>query len=436
MRRRSRDPKKLVERIDRHYFKGSYLLPRWRTRLALLAIAIGFGWLLLRGARRDQTAFSAGPVNSYHASFESNCVQCHALRTSMGSSVTDGACLSCHDGPIHHEQQTSTPRCFECHVEHRGAPRLLSSDKPCVTCHRALRVSAGNLTVAAHISSFRDGHPEFAALRPEGGDPATIKFNHKVHLRPDLRGPSGIVQLQCDDCHRAAGIAQPWPYGQQQPGEQPAALPVLLPRSRVSARARMQPVSYQLHCAGCHPLLFDARIHDPAPHKKPEIVVAFVKQKLESYIASHPGELGFFKRTATITRVNDLPPPRTAAGWIEMKMKEDERLLWAKTCAECHSLTASGTRLPTVTESNIAAAWLKRGDFDHAAHVMLDCAGCHQDVRKSEKTSDVLIPGIKVCQRCHDPEARHPAAGSTCFECHRYHDWSKEKPRHGHLEVR
>src|SRR2546425_12439836 len=44
-------------------------------------------------------------------------------------------------------------------------------------------------------------------------------------------------------------------------------------------------------------------------------------------------------------------------------------------------------------------------------------------------TSDVLLPGIQNCRQCHRPGL--DAAESRCFECHTYHDWSKEKPVKG-----
>jgi ribosomal protein L40E len=41
------------------------------------------------------------------------------------------------------------------------------------------------------------------------------------------------------------------------------------------------------------------------------------------------------------------------------------------------------------------------------------------------ESSDILLPGIKTCQKCHAPGPDH--AESRCFECHTYHDWSKRK---------
>ena len=109
-------------------------------------------------------------------------------------------------------------------------------------------------------------------------------------------------------------------------------------------------------------------------------------------------------------------------------MDEAEQLLWNKTCKECHSLSYSaGPTLPVVAKTEITARWFKNGAFDHHAHQMLTCESCHSKAKTSSATSDTLLPGIHVCQECHTPD-KQVAAESRCFECHQYHDWSKEKP--------
>ncbi len=81
-------------------------------------------------------------------------------------------------------------------------------------------------------------------MRPgHAPDPGTIKLSHQVHLKSDLKGPNGPVQLQCVDCHQ--------------------------PVSHVP-NAPMAPVKYAQHCASCHPLVFDSRFNEPAPHQGDE----------------------------------------------------------------------------------------------------------------------------------------------------------------------
>ena len=79
-----------------------------------------------------------------------------------------------------------------------------------------------------------------------------------------------------------------------------------------------------------------------------------------------------------------------------------------------------------VAKSAITARWLPHANFDHEAHQMVECASCHAKANESRETSDVLIPGVQTCRQCH--RAGQDAAEARCFECHVYHDWSKEKP--------
>ena len=52
---------------------------------------------------------------------------------------------------------------------------------------------------------------------------------------------------------------------------------------------------------------------------------------------------------------------------------------------------------------------------------MMECSACHA-APTSKETADVLLPKIETCMQCHAPGK----AESRCFECHAYHDWSKE----------
>ena len=74
---------------------------------------------------------------------------------------------------------------------------------------------------------------------------------------------------------------------------------------------------------------------------------------------------------------------------------------------------------------------MPRAAFDHSPHRMVTCTSCHA-AEASTKTSDVLLPASAICASCHAGTGRTPgreaAAESRCFECHRYHDWTKARP--------
>jgi len=206
--------------------------------------------------------------------------------------------------------------------------------------------------------------------------------------------------------------------------------------------ANMAPIDYQKHCAECHPLSFDRRFPEPVPHKKPEIVVAFVIQKFTQYIAAHPEEIHMSDPTSPRTLRPPQPPARNATEWIARRVADTQQLLWRKSCKECHTLgswtfytpySTSENELPEVPKAAIKTRWLTKASFEHEAHQMLVCTECHARASRSQETSDVLLPGIQTCQRCHQSGAK--SADAHCSECHVYHDWSKEKKIDGKLLI-
>jgi hypothetical protein len=210
------------------------------------------------------------------------------------------------------------------------------------------------------------------------------------------------VQLKCADCH--------------QPSDS-------------SDRAYMTPVNYEKHCATCHTLQFDRRFSESAPHKDPKVVYDFVFAKLTAYIAAHPAEIPLVDEPdKRLPSRPPQPPARNAAEWVQQRMADAQLLLWRKACKECHQLSYPNgpDSVPAVAKAAITTRWLPHAEFDHKAHQMVQCASCHAKASDSRETSDVLIPGVQSCQQCH--HAGKDAAEARCFECHTYHDWSREKP--------
>jgi hypothetical protein len=407
---RTRTTKKLAQRIDLNYFKKLRGIPLWRRILSGVFAIAGLAWLGWHALAGSPKPYNAGPLAHAHALLGQKCGACHVSQASYQRSASDQACLGCHDGPIHQTDQTFTPSCSSCHVEHQGAFRLAStSDAACTQCHGDLKTTHGASKFASNIRGFDGSHPEFAVLRPGASDSGTIKFNHQVHLKVDLRGPNGPVQLKCADCHRLGS----------------------------SETSYMEPVNYEKHCASCHPLQFDRRFGESAPHKEPKVVYDFVFAKLTGYIAAHPAEIPLVdepdKRLPTRP---PQPPARNAAEWVQQRMTDAQLLLWRKSCKECHSLSYPNgpDALPVVAKAAITSRWLPHANFEHEAHQMVQCASCHVKANESRETSDVLIPGIQTCRQCH--HAGQDAAEARCFECHTYHDWSKEKPVAGKYTVK
>jgi len=435
MARSKRTTKSLAQRIDLSYFKRRHPFRWWRTILAIAAPAVALLWFGGLAVANHKKMYSAGPVSPAHSVFGTRCELCHVTRAGFFSrQVKDDKCLSCHDGPVHQASQVFTPGCASCHGEHRGAAHLASvSNDDCARCHSDLQTKGGSPHVERAILNFDTQHPEFRAVRADFHDPGTIKLNHEVHLKAGLRGPNGPVQMQCDDCHRSADDRRSWPYAVPStatPKPASAAAPPLpggtLPEWRSHSAAYMTPITYAQQCAACHQLPFDAHISGNVPHDKPETVHDFLVRTYTDYIRAHPGEL----KTAwtPLQRIPQQSPPRITRNtdeWVKFRVEEAEILQWQKSCKECHALQQQPDRLPVVAKSAITERWFQHANFDHRAHRLLDCTACHANAPKSRETSDVLLPGIKTCQQCH--RSQSDSAESRCFECHSYHDWSKQK---------
>ncbi|MFQ5960392.1 MAG: hypothetical protein ACE5MG_03275 [Candidatus Methylomirabilales bacterium] len=471
---RPRTPKGIAKRIELQYFKRLHPFRRWKRILTIAAPALAAVWLIVLAARGDQRIYTSGPVSTAHAMFGVQCAQCHVpVETTAGRSgepqkafwleVSDKACLTCHDGPIHHDTQTFIPECTSCHVEHEGHVVLaFMNDRHCTQCHADLQTQ-GPATFERKIQRFNAGHPEFAVLvigRNQAGrirldekdrltDTAQMKLNHQKHLKPGLkgledikahRGMKGLVegpeglQLSCTYCH--------------EPDER---------------RAYFVPIAYEKHCTDCHPLDFDARLPETiAPHDKPLIVRAFLReiftttseqcQRLkEEGRAEDPAFQDLKRRCQGLKlikgeeeeeqprrrrrrrrgREEEEEAPPSPEQWVPLQIQRGEAILFKQKCSFCHTLSYVPDKLPKVAPTAIPIRWLRHSAFNHDAHRMLACTECH-NAGESQETTDVLLPSIATCRDCH-----HDAGGahSGCVECHLYHDKTRERDLNGPFTI-
>ena len=415
---RVRTAKKLAQRIDLYYFKRARGLRWWRYALSAALPLIAMLWIGGYAAAGSRRPYSAGPVSSAHAFAERRCEVCHTPAGSFRTHVTDRACLACHDAPAHTANQIAPPACSSCHLEHGGRVQLAKvDDRLCLSCHGDLTTkTAGRPASIVNVGRFPAAHPEFAVLRTGARDPGGLKFNHMVHMKKEgVRGPSGPEQLQCTQCHR------------------PEIVRTLGRRTIKSGL--MSPITYKNDCARCHTLFFDERIDAAAPHDTQTVVLAVMRASLESYIARNPGDIN--TPDARVRRVPlNFPrpaelPARNAAEWVSRRLAFDARVMWNKTCAECHVVNQIATAnayplagqppVPAYMPSAITTRWMPRASFDHTSHQMLRCQSCHA-AETSTATADVLMPSEAACATCHAPSK---GAETRCFECHQYHDWAK-----------
>jgi len=412
---RTRSAKKLAQRIDLEYFKHAGGMRRWRTLLSVLAPVAGLLWLGGMAAAGSRAPYSSGPVSAAHAFVEMKCETCHLRDTSFRAHVTENACLTCHDAPAHLNRENSSgknfPACAECHREHEGRGALARTDDArCVDCHAGSRVMPAG--------RFPQDHPEFAVMRGGATDPGTLKFNHAVHAKADLRGPDGPETLECASCHKPK-IARDASRGSTVTG-------------------LMASITYETQCARCHTLAFDPRLDAAAPHEEPAAVRRFVTESLRAYIAANPAAVAERDEPARRLPLNfppdPAPQPRSAAEWVSRRAARAEQYLWTKGCADCHGVSraAAPDGLPRIAPAGLTARWMPKARFDHAPHLMVQCASCHTAAPSSRDTADVLMPAVATCATCHAPSK---GASSQCAECHDYHDWTKASPVKPHFKL-
>ena len=452
--RRLRTAKKLGTRHDMNYFKKWSGFRRWRSLLGLAAVVGAVAWLSVLFFRNDKVVYSSGPMSSSHSVFAQQCEACHqpvvkGIRMAgFRKNVTDDACLSCHVAPMHQSNQKFTPGCASCHLEHVGSQHMAQvKDNNCSQCHSNLKTTTGAAMVETAIEDFSNHHPEFKPLRPPARDPGTIGFNHAVHMKKDMLGPDSKshVQLLCTDCHRAAEDVQAaWKYGEAKfqkvsattdtAGTVTAGAAVGLEDISQHARSKrsvMAPITFARTCAACHSLQFDRSMGDQVPHDKPEVVRAFMEQKLKDYLANNLN--AWREPVASASRKIPGEPiqekvAKSAAEWVQFRMADDEKLMWGKTCRQCHSMEYPYGQLPVVKDSKITKRWLPRAIFQHEAHALITCVSCHTQAKTSIATADVMLPSIKICQQCHSGDATKDGhAENGCFLCHQYHDWKMAK---------
>ena len=471
---RIRKSKLRAQRIELDYFARRHPMRTWRLWLSLLGLAVTAGWVATVLTGGDMTPASPGPMSPAQAMLEARCEACHASATRPEAKaaaapaempaarvagpwlgVTDVACRTCHDVPDHESNQSDTPACASCHVEHRRKAALAAvATGHCTRCHAGLDAhTRGEPRLVGvdgrQIRSFDDGHPEFAVWTrrtesphrerldriPPPRDTAQLKFTHAKHLEPDLPGPAGMarVQLVCADCHQGPMALAAWRFGKQPPGWSPATAPDLAPAEEP---AYMAPVRYQQHCATCHPHTFgDDRFPDlPAPHDTPPVIRAFLNGLYANYVVSHPEELSGPPRTRPIAEGATTRSAPSADEWVRAQVLAADAVLFreSKHCQLCHVLEeAPASDLPTVTPTRVPIRWLPQSRFDHGVHRLLRCTECHAAPQSTE-TADILLPRRETCQTCHRPRG----ARNHCAECHTYHAANTPVDMNGPLTIR
>jgi hypothetical protein len=390
-------------------YAGAYKLRRsWLTKLTITALLLIVTLAIIGEVVRPerQKYFMPGGVSSAHARARDpktggvvadDCVSCH----NPWRGVAASKCADCHkpQAAPHAKHARNEPDCVSCHPEHRGATELAAIPATrCVACHTNLepqmaipREQFASLKFAdgrysfddiARISAFGPStHPAFSYPK----DTNTLRFDHKLHLAPKgvFNAKGRRTVLKCTTCHDIAGVADP------------------------------KPVTYAQHCHDCHRLDFDPHFpDDEVPHGGDNTIVygaiAARYSGDRDIIGKPPAEV---RRILTARKRVDVGDRAVILGAKVFEIR----------CRVCHEVKPRGDRL-AVTPPVIPAVWLSHApNFNHGQHRTIDCEKCHEGVRESVPTSDVLLPKLSSCAPCHGPNDRTAQTPSTCRTCHEYH---------------
>jgi predicted CXXCH cytochrome family protein len=336
--------------------------------------------------------------------------------------------------------------CFSCHREHTGKYGLARvEDSFCVGCHRDLRTNEGpSQRFAQAIDSFAN-HPEFAISSVQKDPNSAVDDAHLLHLvaEPSVDGrgwaDKSTIHFPHDKHLSPAGVMVPasHPLAENERGQLKVLTCVSCHVTADDGRY-MKPVTYEQHCAACHPLAISKTLLGPIPHETPMLIQGMLRDRLMDYARQHPEIVSRDKDNIRSRLPNQRarkPSPRDVWQWIDellTKPPDKETLSLAKriewACAYCHTTTATenGDRLLpfTIEPTRIPKRWWGHASFRHDRHdvSIMDCADCHA-ARDSSSANDILLPSIEDCQTCHAPLAAETRGGARhdCVACHGYH---------------
>jgi hypothetical protein len=226
-----------------------------------------------------------------------------------------------------------------------------------------------------------------------------MTFSHAAHLaEKGVLSPTGRRQMVCADCHTPD-----------------------------SAGRRFLPITYRTQCHSCHNLKFDVDLpwgevpHDDVAAVRIAIEDFYGRQALQGAIPD-PAAAETERRRPGAAVTPSEPERRDALAWAAAKTRDALAIVFdeKRGCAYCHLVDKSAGTY-ALAPVLMRTRFLPHADFDHASHRALACTDCH-DSRRSDKSSDVLIPGIEVCTTCHGKQKAALKTPSTCTSCHGFHD--------------
>jgi predicted CXXCH cytochrome family protein len=445
------------DRVDASTFESAFqtdLAQTWLGKRAMawtgVVLVVLFGlalpMLVMKLHHADQATpswvpgdkfWNSGPLHQVHQqAIGDRCETCHEK---LFQRVQDSACEDCHRTTHDHimparlalTELGPTPRCATCHREHNEPQTFLvnSGDSMCVDCHGEPDHDFGQIKLDAVQGFGLQRHPEFKAhllasttvsagagfayewkeviaALDKANEQSNLKFSHQQHMDPDrVLGRGDSQPLNCADCHKIE------PDGEH-----------------------FTPITMEGQCAACHELTFDPGAPDrQLPHGKPREVVL----TLQDYFTrkfSDPNAGRATRERRRLPGQQDAEETCTGEPFdcaMRSARKEIESQFTRRGCIGCHGVidtqAANVFDRFQVVPIRFARDYFPANRFDHSSHEIQGkltgddaCLSCHA-AKKSQDSSDLMVPGITKCTECHGDKAAAERVTVQCVSCHEYH---------------
>jgi pSer/pThr/pTyr-binding forkhead associated (FHA) protein len=405
--------------------------------------------------------WSGGPLSPGHHFLEKDCEACHRQAF---VSVTDTACLSCHQADLnkmaradivtqtrnlgspfppdpaadhapHDRLMAAAPadpnmlrrinswvtatfshpnnRCASCHTEHVGTGQAETGKTPapvtsselkrndCKDCHTGMSQRLTD-TKIPDVSDWGH-HPDFRPVITAGFDGDKPRLE-KVALSSMPVEKEGLIFGH--DVHLSAtgGVAR-------QAVELGKAAGYGAPLTCDNCHRRSEdggfvPVEMKRDCGQCHSLAFTRKngVEQLLPHGHPDQVVA----ALRAYFANGPrqssGPDAFLGRPG----LHGVFTPSQPVDYVAANVRDAFEP--GGTCYGCHVIIPPADKRSLnykVAPVKLTSRYLPWGDFNHNvpehhqdANGVANCETCHK-AKSSTKAEEVMLPKIAECGTCH-----------------------------------
>jgi pSer/pThr/pTyr-binding forkhead associated (FHA) protein len=416
--------------------------------------------------------WSSGPLSPGHHFLEKDCEACHRQAF---VSVTDGACLSCHQADLtnsaraeavslttrlgspfppdsaadhapHDRLMAASPpdpnlvrrintwvaatfshpnnRCASCHTEHVGSGQAETGKTPapvaqnelkrndCKDCHTGM----GRRLTDTKIPDVSDWghHPDFRPVITAGFDGDKPRLE-KIALSSMPMEKQGLIFGHDVHLNATGGVAR-------QAVELGKAAGYGAPLTcanchRPAPDGGFVQVEMKRDCGVCHSLVFTRKngVDQLLPHGHPDQVVA----ALRAYFANQPrmsyGSDAFLGRPG----MHGVFVPSQPVDYVAANVRDAFEP--GGTCYGCHVIIPPADKHSLnygVAPVKLTSRYLPWGDFDHNvpehhqdANGAANCDTCHK-AKTSTKAEDVMLPRIAECATCHGKTHQETAAAA------------------------